>query len=103
MRKSEVYIIQGKIKDKKQKQCDVGITAFNALNAGNATINKPIYIEDYSGTRVFTNNINDSVYLSYKSNAENLCWECNRKYLDFDFEVIKCEIKMELIPIDQTL
>ena len=103
MRKIEVYIIQGKIKDKKQKQCDVGITAFNALNAGNATINKPIYIEDYSGTRVFTNNINDSVYLSYKSNAENLCCECNRRYLDFDFEVIKCEIKLQLTPIGQTL
>lgn len=103
MRKSEVYIVQGKIKDKKQKQCDVGITAFNALNAGNATINKPIYIEDYSGTRVFTNNINDSVYFSSKSNAESLCCYCNKRFLDFDFEVIKCEIKLQLTPIDQTL
>ena len=42
MEKGEVYIIQGKIKNKKQKQCDVGITAFRALDASNATIDKPI-------------------------------------------------------------
>ena len=103
MEKGEVYIIQGKIKNKKQKQCDVGITAFRALDASNATIDKPIYIKDYCAARVFTNNINDSVYFSYKPNAMNLCCECNESFLDFDFEVIKCEIKMELTPIDQTL
>ena len=93
-----VYVIQGVIKNKKQKQENVGITAFEALQKGRATINKPIYYKDYS-VNAFTNNIDESIFFDFKGNATNFCKEMNKRYLDFDFQVVKCNLIRKLEPI----
>ena len=100
--KQNAYIIQGVIKNKKQKQCDVGLTAYNALDRGNATIDKPIYLKS-GHYRTFTNEIDESVYFSYPANAVNLTKELRKMYLDFDFKVIECQMIHKFIPIGTEL
>ena len=96
--KRAVYVIQGMIKNKKQKQENVGITAFEALQKGRATINKPIYFKECA-VNAFTNNIDESLFFDFKPNAINLCDEMNKRYLDFDFKVIQCNMALKLEPI----
>ena len=93
-----VYVIQGVIKNKKQKQENVGITAFEALQKGKATIDKPIYYKECT-VNAFTNNIDESVFWDFQPNAINLCDEMNKRFLDFDFKVIKCTMTLQLTPI----
>lgn len=90
-----IYVIRGVIKDNKQKQYNVGITAFDALRKGNAVIEQPIFLKN-GMYQTFTNNINESVYFNHSINAINLLDDLRKKYLDFNFEVIECQMTLNI-------